>query len=224
MIFNCSKFKDTIAPNTLYAIRKSGKIQFIEKQKEINEEDYVYVKFTLDKGQYGMFANEYRPGFIANSKKVDIFLLIVDEEKKLCASWIFDVKVSVGGEDVIKHLIEQWLASYQHKRTFMNYLTDFSERETIGVIARNYQAERIVKIVEKYTKEIETMAKELDAMPDSSIKMIKQRDLLRKKMEYKMFDKFKNGYVEIDGKDYPIVVYNLEGNKAPYVCEIEVKC
>lgn len=224
MIFNCKWYKDKISPNILYAIRNSRTIQFVEEQKPSSEKDYVNVKFVLDKGQYGVFANEFCPGFVKNIKKADLLLLIVDEANRKCSSWIFDVKVSVGGEDVIRHLIEQWIASHQHKCALLNYLKEFQEKETIGVITRDYQEERILAIVEKLKKEIEIKTKELDVLPISSIKITKQRELLGTKLEYQMFDKFQRGYVTISGRDYPVVVYPLEGKAAPYACNIEVKC
>lgn len=222
MIFNCSKYKGKINPNTLYAVYRSDTIQFIEKQNDIDE-DLVNVQFNLEKGQYGMFANEYRPGFLANSKKVDILLFVVDEAKKLSASWILDIKVSVGGKEVIAHLIEQWQASHQHKCTLSNYLEGFAETETIGVITRDYQTKRIQAIAEDLEKEIAAAEKELNAIPNSSIKLIQQRRLLNKRKEYQMFDKFKNGYVTIADKDYPIKIYQLEGDTVPYSCNMEAR-
>lgn len=224
MIFNYKWYKDKISPNTLYAIQNSRTIPFVEKQKNIDEEDCVNVKFVLDKGQYGLFVNEFCPGFVKNAKKADLLLFVVDEGNKKSSSWILDIKVSVGGEDVIRHLIEQWIESHQHKCALSNYLNGFLEKETIGVITRDYQSERILAIVEKLKKEIEIKTKELDALPISTIKITKQRELLSTKMEYQMFDKFQRGYVTIFERDYPVAVYQLEGKASPYVCNIEVKC
>lgn len=153
MIFNCKWYKDKIRPNTLYKIRNSRSIRFVEKQKNIDEEDCVNVKFVLDKGQYGMFANEFCPSFVKDAKKADLLLFVVDEANRKYSSWILDVKVSVGGEDVIRHLIEQWIESHQHKCALSNYLKEFREKETIGVVTREYQSERILAIVEKLKKD-----------------------------------------------------------------------
>lgn len=125
---------------------------------------------------------------------------------------------------MIRHLIEQWIASHQHKCTLSNYLNGYQEKEIIGVITRNYQAERILTIVKEFEKEIEMKTRELDELPNSSVKINKQRELLVRKLEYQMFDKFQRGYVTILGTDYPVTVYQLEGKAAPYACNIEVKC
>lgn len=222
MIFKGSEYKEKVCQNTLYVIRHSRLVQFVEPQNGADE-DFVNVKFTLEEGQYGVFAHEYRPGFLNAAKKVDIFLLAIDENRKICSSWILDVKVSVGGEDVIWHLMEQWEASYRHKGIFLNYLNGFKECETIGVITRDYQAERIQKMVETMEIEIASMKKALAALPGSSIKMVKERELLAKEIQYQAFDRFQHGLIRISGKDYPIQVYKLEGEKVPYCCNMEVK-
>lgn len=222
MIFKGSEYKGKVCQNTLYMIRHSRFIQFVEPQNGVNE-DYVNVTFTLEDGQYGVFAHEYSPGFLNAPKKVDIFLLAIDENRKVCSSWILDVKVSVGGENVILHLMEQWEASYRHKGIFLNYLNEFKETETIGVITRDYQAERIRKMVETMETEIASMKKALEKLPVSSIKMVKERELLTKEIQYQAFDRFQHGFVRISGKDYPIKVYKLEGDKVPYCCNMEVK-
>ena len=64
--------------------------------------------FILEKGQTGILVNEYCPGHIKEAKRADIFLLLLDEDRKKYASWLFDIKMSVGGKDVIKYLIKQW--------------------------------------------------------------------------------------------------------------------
>ena len=62
--------------------------------------------FILEKGQTGIFANEYCPGYIKEAKRADIFVLLLDEDRKKYASWLLGIKMTVGGEDVIKHLIK----------------------------------------------------------------------------------------------------------------------
>lgn len=66
MIFKCKKFAGKVLPNTLYAVYYNDKkniISFVEKQNGVDE-DYVNVRFTLEEGQYGIFANEYHPGHV----------------------------------------------------------------------------------------------------------------------------------------------------------------
>lgn len=225
MIFKCKKFGGKVLPNTLYAVYYSDEdhtIPFVEKQNGVDE-DYVNVRFALEKGQYGIFANEYHPGHVADAKKADLLLFVVDEPKRLCSSWILDIKVTVGGKDVISHLIEQWKASYKHKSTFSIYLDGFAETGVIGVITRDYQKDRIEAMVEEMRKEIASLTETLEVMPNSSIKMTQQRNLLKTKLEYQLFDKFKDGYVTIADHDYPVAIYQLKGDAVPYCCDMEVK-
>lgn len=224
MILKGSRYKGKIERNTLYLISESAIVRFVEHQDETNEDDYVDVKFDLKDKQYALFANEFCPGFLANSKKADILLLVVDETHKKCASWICDVKVSVGGKEVIEHLIAQWIASFKHKNMLTNYLENYSEVETVAVITRNYQTERIQAIVEALQKEIESVSKSLNSMPISSNIIKQQAKLLTTKKEYQMFRDFKNGIVSIDGNSYPITIYELEGDEAPFCFTLEAGC
>ena len=78
-------------------------------------------------------------------------------------------------------------------------------------------------MVEKMRKEIASLTETLEVMPNSSIKMTQQRNLLKTKLEYQLFDKFKDGYVTIADHDYPVAIYQLKGNAVPYSCDMEVK-
>lgn len=226
MIFKGKKLGEKIIPNVLYVIYdKEGKktVQFIEKQKEDDSEEVIDIEYVFEKDQYGLFANEYHPAHVADPKKADLLLCIIDENKKEWATWILDIKVSVGGGDVITHLIEQWQASYKHKKMFAAYLDGFVETETIGVITRDYQAARIQTMVEEMKNEIDGITETLKRMPVSSNVIDQQRSLLIKKLRYEVLDQFRNGQVIIDGKNYPIKIYALNGTKSPYYGNIEVK-
>lgn len=124
---------------------------------------------------------------------------------------------------MISHLIEQWKASYKHKSTFSIYLDGFAETGVIGVITRDYQKDRIEAMVEEMRKEIASLTETLEVMPNSSIKITQQRNLLKTKLEYQLFDKFKDGYVTIADHDYPVAIYQLKGDAVPYCCDMEVK-
>lgn len=102
-------------------------------------------------------------------------------------------------------------------------MNGYKENETIGVITRGYQAERIQKMVEDMGADIALMKKALAALPVSVIKRTKERELLVKETQYQAFKRFQQGCVRISGKDYPIQVYKLEGEKVPYCCNMEVK-
>ena len=90
--------------------------------------------------------------------------------------------------------------------------------------AKNGMSVICLEISENKKNSIEKLTQILDAMPNSALKMDQQRRLLNLKLEYSMYEKFQKGYVTILGKDYPITIYRLEGDKVPYSCDMEIQC
>lgn len=221
MKFKCERYKEKIVKNTLYEIHHDNVIPFIEHH-EGEKDDCINVHFILKEGQVGMFAYAYCPGQVKEAKNVDFFFLLVDAGRKKCASWLLDAKITVGGKDVIIHLIKQWQDAHQHKGTLLAYLEEYTETETIGVIAREYQTERIQRMVERIKGELDAEKSALDEMPNSSIKLNRETKLLSKMEEYKLLEKFRDGYVTIAGKEYPVQIYKIETDKEPYCCNMEV--
>lgn len=211
-----------IKKNTIYVIRKSRDISFIESQ-ENSEDDKIIISYDLKPKQYGIFVQEYRPGFIDknNIKKADILILVIDEDEKKYSSWILDVKVTVGGEDVIFHLLEQLCDSYKHKNSIAAYLPELKEEEHIGFITRDYQENRIrMKIIEKeeyVTKERRNMERMAPSMKSSI-----QIKLLKMEKDIKILKDFLNGYIEICNIVHPIEKYMSvrEGNEN--ICRLNV--
>lgn len=224
MRFNCTRYTDKIRKiekNKLYKLCQSCVVPFFELQED-GREDLINVNISLETGQFAIFAYEYRPGYVEEIKKVDIFLFLIDETRKQCASWLLDAKMTVGGKNVIIHLIKQWIASHQHKCTFLPYLEGYTETETIGVITRDYQTERIQRMVAGLKEELDAEKIILDKMPNSSIKLNRETKLLSKIKEYELLEKFRDGYVTIADKEYPIQVYKIEKDKEPYYCNMNV--
>ena len=131
----------------LYTVETSRTIIFEEKDTN----DIVNIKFCLQDDQYGIYGNEYKPSFIEGKgeKRADILALVVDENNKRFGSWILDVKKTVGGEDVICHLVEQLIESFKHKSSIAIYLEDYEEEQHIGYITRDLQSDRIQEAISK---------------------------------------------------------------------------
>lgn len=148
---NGKKYKctDKIETNKLYTAHGDIVIPFVEKQSD-GTFDKVDVNYNISSGQYGIFGSEYRPSFLERQdcKAVDILGIVVDDSKKRFSSYIFDVKASVGGEDVIFHLVEQLIDSISHKRVLCSYFNEYEEREYIGVITREIDEPRIQKSIQ----------------------------------------------------------------------------
>lgn len=211
-----------ISPNTIYVIRKTREIRFIEPQKN-DEDDTIIISFILDEKQYGVFAKEYRPGFINREqcKKSDILCLVIDEEAQKLSSWILDVKVTIGGEDVIFKLLEQLCSSYKHKNSLVAYLAEFEENEHLGFITRDYQKERIENTILKKEEFIDREAQNLEKIT-SSIKYSMQRQIIKTKKEVEVLRKFVSGYMEINGKSYPLEAYYSVNNGEENCCNLSV--
>lgn len=124
--------------------------------------DMVDVEYQLTEGDKGYFAEEYRPNTIAkeDAKVIDITACIINEKKGICCWWLYDLKKDVGGQDVIRHLCEQWQAAYSYlSNSVLNFLIDISivPIGSIGVITRNFDTDRIRAEFEKLDETIKEM-------------------------------------------------------------------
>ena len=59
------------------------------------------------------------------------------------------MKKTVGGEDVIYHLIEQLMETFRHEQAITLYLKDFQKELNIGYITRDLQSDRIQGTIEE---------------------------------------------------------------------------
>ena len=211
-----------ILPNTIYVIRKSREVQFVESQKN-DENDTIIISFNLDENQYGVFAKEYRPGFINKNrcKKSDIPCLVIDEQNQKLSSWIFDVKVTVGGEDVIFKLLEQLCSSYKHKNSLVAYFGEFEEYEHFGFITRDYQRERIENAISKREEFIATETQNLEKI-SSSVRYSIQRQIIKSKQEVEVLKRFLSGYMEINEQLYALECYYSINNGLDNCCNLKV--
>lgn len=211
-----------IVSNTVYVIYKKREIEYIEPQPNDNG-DKIIVSFNLQKTQYGVFVKEYRPGFINkdNCKKADILILVVDEYEKEFSSWIFDIKVSIGGEDVIFGLLEQLCDSYKHKNSMTAYFAEFEEKQHLGFITRDYQKERIKRAIQSREEYILNEKEKVQQM-SSTTKFSVLRQILQKEQEIKVLKLFLDGYIEINNVLIPLEYYLSKNDGCENVCKFEV--
>lgn len=127
--------------------------------------DVVDVEYQIDASEKGYFSEEYRPDTIAkeDAKVIDITAFIINEEKRTCCWWLYDVKKDVGGQDVIMHLCQQWQAAYQYlNNSVLNYLSDdeIEAKGKMGVITRNFDMVRIKTEFELLDEKIKEMERD----------------------------------------------------------------
>ena len=124
--------------------------------------DMVDVEYQLEENEKGYFSEEYRPDTVAkdDAKMIDITSFIINEKKGMCYWWLYDLKKDVGGQDVIRHLCQQWQAAYQYlNNSVLSYLAEIpmETRGNIGVITRNFDTSRIRAEYENLNKTINEM-------------------------------------------------------------------
>lgn len=207
--------------NQLYRVETCRSIVFEEK----NTNDVVNIHFHLKGSQYGIYGNEYKPPFAEDigEKKADILVLVIDENDERFSSWIFDVKKTVGGEDVIYHLIEQLIESVRHKSAVATYLEDYKEEQHIGYITRELQRDRIQETISRKNSYLEKERENIKSMPQL-IGTGVQTKLLQEEAKLKTIVAFQNDYIKIGNTEHKIEHYILVEQADKFVYDLDVAC
>lgn len=214
------KPEEKLLPNTMYIVRKSREVEFVEEKTN----DIVEIQYCLEKEQYGAFCHEFMPGYISKEgyKKADLLILVVDEEKKKFASWVLDVKKSVGGEDVIFKLIQQLIDSRKHKNSIAAYFEDYEEQEHLGFITRDFQKERVESTIRKKKNDVDEESQIVDKVKGANGFKIK-RNILKTEKEVEILEKFLEDRIVCGKETVPIFYYPSERMEDCAVCKLEVK-
>lgn len=224
MKFKCEYLKSDklTKTGTLYKILKSREIIIDESKTK----DRVIVRYIIQDGQYGICSSEYKPPFIDDkgAKKVDILVLVIDEINKKFSSWILDIKQSVGGEDVIFHLMEQLQDSVKHKNSLAVYMDDFEEDQHLGFVTRDLQIERIKESVEKKEKELNDIKKSILQMSPIIRNKMEMTESTNLKKEIETLSLFLDKKMIINNQIYPIESYISKKQGEYFVCNLQVQC
>ena len=224
MKFKCEYLKSDklTKTGTLYKILKSREIIIDESKTK----DRVIVRYIIQDGQYGICSSEYKPPFIDDkgAKKVDILVLVIDEINKKFSSWILDIKQSVGGEDVIFHLLEQLQDSVKHKNSLAVYMDDFEEDPHLGFVTRDLQIERIKESVEKKEKELNDIKKSILQMSPIIRNKMEMTESTNLKKEIETLSLFLDKKMIINNQIYPIESYISKKQGEYFVCNLQVQC
>jgi hypothetical protein len=212
--------KDGSLKRTFHEIKEDKVVSFCEKQKD-GTQDIVDISYKVRDNQYGEYSEEYLPDTVekVNHNVIDITAILLDEVNKKGQWYLLDVKDSIGGEDVIFHLIDQWKNSYMYlKNSVLCYVSELEFDEHIGVVTRILEGERIKMTIKK--KKEATVLNENIA---SSIACAKKRNAnIRLEQEIKCLEDFLAGKFEYEdsyGKKiftYVIVTEKTENEKDYY--------
>ncbi len=204
----------------LYKICSNKTVEFLEADTN----DKVSIHFYLNGSQYGIYGNEYKPPFVEDrgGKKADLLVFVIDEEQGRSVSWVLDVKKTVGGEDVIYHLVEQLTESIKHKNAIALYL-DCAEKQHVGYMTREVQTDRIQHTILKKKNEIEKAKQEIQYMPTLIRTKVEMR-LLKEEAKLKVLTDFQNNRMLAGGKYIPLEYYPMARQGDTFCCELHVSC
>lgn len=217
------KVKDNkpLLSGRLYRIDENRTIVFEEKETG----DIVNIVFSINNHQYGVYGNEYKPPFVDDKggKKADILVLVVDDKQRCFSSWVLDVKKSVGGEDVICHLVEQLIQSVKHKRAITSYLEEYEEEQHIGYITRDLQRSRIQETICKKRDYLDREKSNIEHMP-VLIGVEARLGLLKEEARLKLIAAFQNDYIEIGERTFKIEGYISKEQNGKFVYDLKAAC
>ena len=184
--------------NTPMQINKENNLHVAHIHEENEDEDcFIYSQFC-DKS-FAMICKEFYLNFQKNPKRVDFSYYYFSEDNTAIV-YLYDMKKTLAGNDVIFHLIEQWKSSicdakYCVKKTEYHKLEDFNIH--IGVITENNDTER-------RKNELQSILYP-ESLPDvlpSFVKSQHMADTADQIAKAKILSDFDKGKVTIDGFTY----------------------
>lgn len=230
MLITGKRLRDdtNIQANTIYIVDNGFEVKHEEPQQD-GSKDVIEIKYNTNNHQYGIYAKEYRPAHVPKKghKAADLLLMAIDESAKEFSAWILDIKVTVGGDEVIFHLIDQWKDSMLHKDNIAMYLKSSGLKETlhIGYITRELQKERIYNSIQERKREIDKLDEELKKMPVTTAVISKMRSLDVKKLEFDVLERFYNNEVVLQDQLLNIESYFLvQKQKDEYRLQLNIQC
>jgi hypothetical protein len=199
-VFNLQK-------NTPKMIDKNNN-KHIARIDEEKEQEVIFIHSEFDDESAAMIGNEFCLNFLKNSQKTDFSYYYFSEDKKVIV-YLYDMKKTFAGIDVIIHLIEQWQNSIRTACYCIDELQCYKlSAICIGVITEDNDCERRTKEIES----IMEVKKNLDRLPSfmQSQYYANNYDKIKKA---KIFDGFLDGKITILGNTYEYSVITFDDNK-----------
>lgn len=218
---NGSKIRENaeLEKNHLYNVGESRVLQHEEKQDD-GTKDIVQLNFQFKEDEKALYGKEWHPGFLKakNCKAADILALVYNTSKKRVTTYLWDVKRTIGGEDVICDLVKQLQASYLHKNSMLMYLENFVESAHMGVITAVFDEERIKKAIEKKQNK-EDKSGLVAPMLGGKVKKME----LDEKAKITILEDFLQRRINIKNKLHPLEVHIMEPVGNDYIIELPIQ-
>lgn len=119
----------------------SHKLHIIEK----DEKEDCYISSTFHDDSFAMVGNEFCLNFLSDPKKVDISYYYFSVSGKSIV-YLYDMKKTFAGIDVLMNLIEQWTSSIKDAKYCIDQLDSYSLNPCsdihIGVLTENNAVDR----------------------------------------------------------------------------------
>ena len=104
---------------------------------ESKENEDLYVHSQFNDNAFAMICNEFFLNFIENSKRVDFSYYYFAEDNKV-KIYLYDMKKTFSGIDMIIHLVEQWKQSIKTAQACVVQLDDYYiDTIQLGIITEN---------------------------------------------------------------------------------------
>lgn len=171
---------------------------------EDKENEHLYIHSAFEDNEFAVICNEFALNFLKDPKRVDLSYYFFSETNQVTV-FLYDMKKTFAGIDVLIHLVEQWKSSIDDAEYCIKKLSDYGNYEIadifIGVITEDNDAER-------RNKEIASLSSPDSTEPNipSFIKskhLANTADNIRKANLLKGLDE---GRITISGKTYSVDV------------------
>lgn len=182
--------------------------EHIARIDELKEGEVVFIHSKFDDDSSAMIGNEFCLNFLKNSKKTDFSYYYFSEDKKVIV-YLYDMKKTFAGIDVIIHLIEQWQNSIRTAHYCIGELQNYEiSAICIGVITEDSACERRTQEI----KSIMEIKKNLDRLP-SFMQSQYHANNYDKIKKAKILDGFLDGKITILGNTYEYDIIVFDDNK-----------
>lgn len=150
---------DAPEKTALYEIKESRTVVFEEQQERDGSVDQVNLCYQLSENETGYFSKEFRPPNMQEkgTKKIDITAAVQATEKKQTMCYLYDVKDTFGGSDVLVKLWAQWNSGWENLQEKVVRPSGCEWKYQFGVFTRKIDEERIERELNLYKEACESI-------------------------------------------------------------------